>query len=293
LIGWNDTPNGCTFEEEVKIWVEKENITFVKVSTKADALPPMLQFCKSLITSRFCYSCESPAIPSPILPYILLGDEEPKSLLDSVKIAYEKHTKYGAVPTDVIDTINICLSQRISNEQTAIRLYTHESRLVDKSLYKLLNMDLINQQEDRNFTKNWKYYLYYLFKGLKEIPCESVKTVYRGVPKNVTKEYPERYEVGNTVIWYTFTSTSIIQKTADEFIKNQPASTLFIIHNVTAWSLKSLSEFSKEEEYLLPPTTTFKIKKITSPIFSKMVIIEMEQIPAIERGLYDFLNNKE
>ena len=92
------------------------------------------------------------------------------------------------------------------DESAAIRLYTIEWEESHKSLYSMLNYTL--KKSDRQALRPYFKYLKLLFTAFVKLPCAPLQTVWRGVTKDLSKDFP-RWNYSNMVgifIMHNFTT---------------------------------------------------------------------------------------
>ncbi|CAF3929622.1 unnamed protein product, partial [Rotaria sp. Silwood1] len=75
------------------------------------------------------------------------------------------------------------------DESAAICLYTMEWTDGQRSLYSILNETL--RAADREYLRPWFKYLKLLLTALVKIPCASQQTVWRGIRKDLSLEFPQ------------------------------------------------------------------------------------------------------
>ncbi|CAF1131265.1 unnamed protein product [Didymodactylos carnosus] len=133
-----------------------------------------------------------------------------------------------------------------------IRLYTKEC-----FLYKIINQAMI--EADITKLDTLAPFCYLLFRSwLQDIKPYKAET-YRG--GNLNPDMVKYYQksTGRKKCWYGFTSTSKNREKAESF-----GNSLFIIDmsDAIGIDISACSDFPNEEEVLLPPGTTFKIKQV-------------------------------
>jgi len=97
------------------------------------------------------------------------------------------------------------------------------------------------------------------------------------------KLYPEKYVKGNTIVWYSFTSTTTQLGTVESFTKKAKESTIFCINGcLSGRSIEKFSRHQKEVEILIPPGSRFEIVSIGT-FHEVITIIQMKQIRGIEK----------
>jgi len=148
--------------------------------------------------------------------------------------------KYGEIGEKVHGLTN--------EELAAIRFYTQET-----IFYGLLNRSLRSGRAEAYLP-----YLKLLLRGLIKLPpCQ--RRVFRSVGLNLGDKLDG--QVGHEVTWWALTSTSVSLQSVvnDPFLKNGNG-TIFSIETDTGVDIAPFSEFRGEEELLLFPGTTLKVK---------------------------------
>ncbi|CAF0823582.1 unnamed protein product [Rotaria sordida] len=159
------------------------------------------------------------------------------------------------------------------NESAAIRLYTIEWTSPHRSLYSMLNYTLKNcsREELRPYFKYMKLFLTALVK----LPCSPSLTVWRGVTKNLSAEFPP----GTPVTWWSFSSTttelSVLENTM--YLGTTGARTLFSVEAINGRTIRAHSHFVTEDEILLLPGTHMIVQSQFSPA-SDLYIIHLKQV---------------
>ncbi|CAF3805045.1 unnamed protein product [Rotaria sp. Silwood1] len=173
----------------------------------------------------------------------------------------------------VVDHISGCITEALANtpddpadgltrdESASIRLYTMEWTGESRSLYSILNHTL--NTADRESLRPWFKYLKLFLTALAKIKCEPPKTVWRGVRKNISDEYP----LGREVIWWRFSSctTSLPVLKNDLYLGSSGERTLFSIEVLNGRSIRAHSAFDTEDEILLLPGTSMKVQSQGNP----------------------------
>jgi hypothetical protein len=152
-----------------------------------------------------------------------------------------------------------CLSD---DEQAAVLLYTMEWEPEDQSFHFILNTKL--QTAVRTTLKPWYLYLRLIMNALAKLPSKSTSlTVYRGVRLDLSSFYP----VGNEVVWWGFTSSTLKLNVLDDerFLGKSGTRTLFIMDCFSGKSIQQFSYYPNEEEVLLPPGRLFQVMGSLNP----------------------------
>jgi hypothetical protein len=146
------------------------------------------------------------------------------------------------------------------DESAAIHLYTmewdanvHDTR---ESLYSHLNRTL--KQKDRTKLRPWFRYLKLFLTALAKIPPMPRQTIWRGVRKDFTQDYPK----DSQVIWWGFSSCtkSLDVLESQLYLGHTDTRTLFSIETFNARSIRAHSHFKTEDEILLLPGTYLEVK---------------------------------
>lgn len=133
----------------------------------------------------------------------------------------------------------------------AILLYT------SNAIYADLNKCLRDQ--DRSKIKKYFKYLRLLFEAMNTLPKQK-RTLWRGLSVDVSGT-PD-YKVGNTVTWWSVSSTTADVNVAKNFAKGCGGKcTVFTIESQTATDISDITFFGNEKESLLAPGTQLKVKK--------------------------------
>jgi hypothetical protein len=171
------------------------------------------------------------------------------------------------------------------DESAAIRLYTMEwDAGVDEprsSLYSQLNRTL--KQVDRTKLRPWFRYLKLFLTALAKLPSAPRQTVWRGVRKDHTADYPP----GEDATWWSFSSctSSLNVLESDLYLGSVGTRTLFSIETMNGRTIRAHSHFQVEDEILLLPGTHFEVKSRLNPA-PDLYIIHLTQ----KRPLHDLLD---
>ncbi|CAF1065692.1 unnamed protein product [Rotaria magnacalcarata] len=171
----------------------------------------------------------------------------------------------------------------LSQDQLAsITLYTMDWKPHDKCLYFALNSTL--RMANKDALKPWLLYIKLIFTALSVLPAVR-KTVFRGIKKDMSKEYP----IGSTFVWWGFSSctTTITTLEADSFFGKTETRTLFSIECETGRSIQSYSAYKNENEILIPAGTQFTVVAVL-PVPPNVHII---QIKEVRSSLFSQLGN--
>ncbi|CAF1623881.1 unnamed protein product, partial [Adineta ricciae] len=134
----------------------------------------------------------------PILEYAdepLLPLAEACAPLDTIlhNLSYYVQLALEETPQEPPDHLTI-------DESAAIRLYTIEWDRPHRSLYSMLNYTLKN--ENREKLRPYFRYMQLFITALVKLPCVPPLTVWRGVTKDLSQEFPP----GTPVTWWAFSS---------------------------------------------------------------------------------------
>ena len=159
------------------------------------------------------------------------------------------------------------------DESAAIRLYTIEWEEPYRSLYSMLNRTLKTgtRQDLRPYFK----YLKLFMTALVKLPCEPPLTVWRGVTKNLSAEFPP----GTPVTWWSFSSctTALTVLENNMYLGVTGDRTLFSVEAINARTISAHSYFTTEDEVLLLPGTHMTVQSQFSPA-PELHIIHLKQV---------------
>ncbi|CAF3500908.1 unnamed protein product [Rotaria socialis] len=164
-------------------------------------------------------------------------------------------------------------------ESAAIRLYTMQwgtsDSKVDQSLYAYLNRTL--KESDRCKLRPWFRYLKLFLTALIKIPPSPRQIVWRGVHKNLVKDYP----TGDHVTWWAFSSCTISMPVleSDLYLGKEGTRTIFSIDAINGRTIRAHSQFTTEDEILLLPGTYFVVKSILNPAADLYIVHLQQMIP--------------
>lgn len=140
------------------------------------------------------------------------------------------------------------------DESASIMLYSMEWDPQEECLYHVLNATL--RAKDRKKLVPWFLYLKLFLTAFDRLPLRP-PVAYRGVRRDLRKEYPER----STVIWWGFSSCTatlgVLSK--EDFLGSTGTRTLFTIECVSGKDIRQHSYFEDEDEILLPPGREFQV----------------------------------
>jgi hypothetical protein len=218
----------------------------------------------------------------PLSPYVLLSSaDKPLDFASALLFSYdgllslsdiESFLSYGEeIYEELQEKGTLTLAECL-----AVYFYTLEWPQKTHNTYSLLSKALVDP--NREGATKWKYYLYYLFNALQKIPFwNGHQDLYRGVNLDLVKNYPQKYQVGKKITWYSCTSTTTRLSKIMSFLPSAPR-TIFTING--AFSGRSIQQFSAlqdEAEILLPPGSRFEVIDIIT--VDGATTIQLHQIP--------------
>ncbi|CAF3797176.1 unnamed protein product, partial [Rotaria sp. Silwood1] len=163
------------------------------------------------------------------------------------------------------------------DESAAIRLYTIEWEKPHRSLYSMLNYTLKTapREELRPYFKYMKLFL----TGLVKLPCVPPLTVWRGVAKDLSSEFPP----GTLVTWWAFSSCTCALPVLENnmYLGSEGERTLFSVEAINGRTVQAHSHFVTEDEILLLPGTRMEVQSQFSPA-RDLHIIHLKQIKPTE-----------
>jgi hypothetical protein len=159
------------------------------------------------------------------------------------------------------------------DESAAIRLYTIEWERPHRSLYSMLNytLKIANREDLRPYFKYLKLFLTALVK----LPCVPQLTVWRGVTKNLSTDFPP-----NTLVtWWPFSSctTELTVLENNMYLGYTGERTLFSVEVINGRTVRAHSHFITEDEILLLPGTHMVVQSQLNPA-PDLHIIHLKQI---------------
>jgi hypothetical protein len=226
--------------------------------------------------------------------YLLTLGDEPKQLLQPIAgYANEPLLSLEEACEPLLDIVarlpvNIWIAKENSknpadgltqDESAAIRLYTMEwDTSPDEprgSLYAHLNRTL--KGIDRLKLRPWFRYLKLFITALAKLPSNPHQTVWRGVRKDYSVDYPP----GDEVTWWAFSSctASLSVLESDLYLGNTGTRTLFSIEAINTRTIRSHSHFTTEDEILLLPGTYFEVKSRLNPAPDLYIIHLLQKVP--------------
>ena len=159
------------------------------------------------------------------------------------------------------------------DESAAIRLYTIEWEKSYRSLYAMLNHTLKNC--DRDQLQPYFKYLKLFLTALAKLPCAPSLTIWRGVTKDLSAEFPP----GTPVTWWGFSSctTELPVLESHAYLGISGERTLFSVETINARKVIDHSHFVEENEVLLLPGTHMIVQSQFSP-GADLHIIHLKQV---------------
>jgi len=111
--------------------------------------------------------------------------------------------------------------------------------------------------------------------ALVKLPCLPPATVWRGVTKNVSADFPP----GTPVTWWAFSSctTELTVLENNMYLGNTGNRTLFSVETINGRTVRAHSHFVTEDEILLLPGTHMIVQSQFSP-GSDLHIIHLKQV---------------
>lgn len=183
-----------------------------------------------------------------------------------VNLSFYVHLAINETPEQPPDSLTI-------DESAAIRLYTIEWDNGQRSLYSMLNYTLKNDTRE-NLRPYFKYMKLFLT-ALSKLPCVPPLTIWRGVTKDLSAQFPP----GTSVIWWPFSSctTELTVLENNMYLGTAGDRTLFSVEVMNGRTIKAHSHFVTEDEILLLPGTQMIVQSQFSPA-SNLHIIHLKQV---------------
>jgi hypothetical protein len=178
------------------------------------------------------------------------------------------------------------------DESAAIRLYTIEWEGSHRSLYSMLNNTL--KKKDRELLRPYFKYMKLFLTALVKLPCVPQSTIWRGVTKNLSTDFPP----GTPVTWWAFSSctTELTVLENNMYLGDTGDRTLFSVEVINGRTIRAHSHFLTEDEILLLPGTHMIVQSQFSPgaglhiIHLKQVIPEGMLLEPPFEGIFDIFN---
>jgi hypothetical protein len=161
------------------------------------------------------------------------------------------------------------------DESAAIRLYTIEWSGGHRSLYSMLNRSLKNL--DREQLRPYFKYMKLFLTALVKLPCVPPCTIWRGVTKDLSAEFPP----GTPVTWWAFSSctTELTVLENKMYLGDSGSRTLFSVEVINARTIRAHSHFVTEDELLLVPGTYMVVQSLFSPAPDLHIIHLKQEMP--------------
>lgn len=159
------------------------------------------------------------------------------------------------------------------DESAAIRLYTIEWPRPHRSLYSMLNYTL--KTGNRIALRPYLKYLKLFLTALAKLPCSLPQTVWRGVTKDLSADFPP----GTVVTWWSFSSctTEMTVLNSDLYLGNTGSRTLFSVEIINGRRIHDHSHYSGENEILLLAGTQMVVQSQLNPA-PDLHIIHLKQV---------------
>ena len=118
-----------------------------------------------------------------------------------------------------------------------------------------------------------------LITAIVKLPCSPPTTVWRGVTKNLSADFPP----GTRVTWWAFSSctTEMTVLENNMYLGNVGERTLFSVEVMNGRTIKAHSHFVTEDELLLLPGTHMVVQSQLSPAPELHIIHLKQEIPMI------------
>ncbi|CAF1650649.1 unnamed protein product [Adineta ricciae] len=159
------------------------------------------------------------------------------------------------------------------DESAAIRLYTMEWQQPHQSLYTMLNYTLKNQ--DRQHLRPYFKYMKLFITALAKLPCLPPLTIWRGITKDVSKQFLPGY----STTWWSFSSctTELTVLENNIYLGIDGKRTLFSIEAINARTIRDHSDFTTEDEVLLLPGSQMVVQSQFMPA-TDLHVIHLKQV---------------
>ncbi|CAF1358518.1 unnamed protein product [Adineta ricciae] len=163
------------------------------------------------------------------------------------------------------------------DESAAIRLYTIEWEKPHYSLYSTLNHTL--KTAPRDDLRPYFKYLKLFLTALVKLPCVPPVTVWRGVTKDLSAEFPR----GTLMTWWAFSSctTELTVLENNMYLGTSGERTLFSIEVFNGRTVRAHSHFVTEDEIILLPGTHMEVQSLFRPA-PDLNIVHLKQIKPVE-----------
>ena len=185
-----------------------------------------------------------------------------------------------------------------SEEAEVLFSYTYEEK-EKKSNTPCYIMNKLLAERNDNRLMAYRGYILHLLKALRKLePVDPrTTTLYRGIDGERLTFDDKHYKVGNIMTWPAFTSTTPNESIAYKFSSKAVKPVIFEIHGAfVGYPIKPFSNFQKEEEVLLEPETTFRIRSIqddTKDPKAKRIVVDVQPSPLmIKDAVEKFARNE-
>lgn len=230
---------------------------------------------------------------------LLRAHEKPVSIEESLKRAYEDDMQLPAC-LNMLDKLLLEADMRYAalprknlhgmslDEFSSLYLYTCEwEKYPDLNLYKRLN-NVLNAKDRGVSARKWRWYCHHLFAAFRKIPTwqdgQQGKSLFRGVARDLVREFPQKYREGATFSWWGCTSTSTDLGKATQFTGTERG-TLFVIENAFSGRLiEAFSALSSEREVIFPPASRFEVLSVDLYAQTSCAVVRIRQVQSQEQG---------
>jgi hypothetical protein len=165
------------------------------------------------------------------------------------------------------------LDDLTEDESASIMLYTMKWEPQAECLQTVINATI--HSKDKQKLKPWLSYLKLILNALSRLPSHR-RLVYRGVKMDVT----ERYPLGETVTWWSFSAcTSNIGSLGqnEKLFGKTTTRTLFFIDCDSGKDISQHSYYESDDEVLLPVARQFKVIDLAQ-LTPDLHIIQLREI---------------
>ena len=140
----------------------------------------------------------------------------------------------------------ISKSYALSEEEAVlVNSYTYGGASNLSSPYRIINKKL-RERDIQDQLTNKKSYLRLLLRALRKLPRTKPQTLYRGV-----EDDKHEYEIGETIVWKGFSSTSTSMKATKYFLTNKETKkvggTFFEVQPMWGYDILKFSNYPKEQ----------------------------------------------
>eukprot|EP00930_Biecheleria_cincta_P075792 TRINITY_DN62995_c0_g1_i1.p1 TRINITY_DN62995_c0_g1~~TRINITY_DN62995_c0_g1_i1.p1 ORF type:complete len:320 (+),score=56.53 TRINITY_DN62995_c0_g1_i1:219-1178(+) len=198
--------------------------------------------------------------------------EEAKMIPNLMSMAKDTHQiavdakKWGKCKHDRLEADAIASLMKYSAEDTTPAIYQD----MNDKCYK----------KDRRLIKPYLKFMWLLLTSMRDIePC-SLPTIFRGVKRDLSSEYPS----GREFVWHGFCSCTksieVLEKT--QFCGSDGPRTIFVV-KLTQGQARDITRYSlfgdDEDEILMPPGCRFKVESKMNAGHS-LTIVQLEELPS-------------